>query len=113
MTSSNVAPPAVRMASTFWSVRMVCAATSPRCTYSPLAGSTAPCPETCTNGPRRTPCEKVWAGAGASAVEMAVRSAMEFLSWGLLCGGQDERGAARVAELGRDLGGRFAKLRQQ
>src|SRR5699024_10168397 len=60
------------IAATFASVRRVWAATSPRCTYSPVAGSTGPCPETWTNGPVRTPCGNAWAGAGAAEVRTAV-----------------------------------------
>src|SRR5690625_4010151 len=60
------------IAATFASVRRVWAATSPRCTYCPVAGSTGPCPETCTNGPVRTPCGNAWAGAGALVVRTAV-----------------------------------------
>src|SRR5699024_4699694 len=60
------------IAATFASVRRVWAATSPRCTYSPVAGSTGPCPETWTNGPLRTPCGKACAGAGAAVVRTAV-----------------------------------------
>src|SRR5690606_9222411 len=71
-TSSNVAPEASTMALTFSSVRVVCAATSPGYRYSLVTGSTGPWPDTCTNGPLRTPCENVWAGAGAVSVEIRV-----------------------------------------
>src|SRR5690625_4912654 len=70
-TSSKLAPPACRIASTFCNVRTVWAPTSPGCRYSPVAGSTGPCPETCTKPPLCTPWGKVCAGRGASGVLIA------------------------------------------
>src|SRR5450756_1402918 len=78
-TSSNEAPPAARTASTLARVRAVCAATSPLNTYSSVAGSTGPWPETCRRLPARTPWENVCAGAGALSVITAVFEIMSLL----------------------------------
>src|SRR5882757_127270 len=108
-TSSKVAPLASTMALTFCNVRVVWAPTSPGWRYSLVAGSTGPWPETWTNGPFRTPWEKVCAGEGASEVRTAVLSVTSCLSWIVPAGipaefvGDRLRRSANLRQRGQNL----------